>query len=122
MTFDLGGKRVYVAGHTGLLGRALVRALADEGCELLTATRAELDLTRQAEVEAWMETFMKAGGAQAEGEVRGRGGAAREGAEGAPDEGRLFPVGPISSPSQDVRASLPASSPQRASSQVQPLG
>jgi GDP-L-fucose synthase len=54
MTFSLGGKRVYVAGHTGLLGQALIRALADQGCELLTATRAELDLTRQAEVEAWM--------------------------------------------------------------------
>lgn len=55
MTFDLGGKRVYVAGHTGLLGRALMRRLADEDCEVLTAPRAELDLTRQAEVEAWMD-------------------------------------------------------------------
>jgi GDP-L-fucose synthase len=54
MSFDLGGKRVFVAGHTGLLGRALVRRLADAGCEILTAARAELDLTRQAEVEAWM--------------------------------------------------------------------
>jgi GDP-L-fucose synthase len=55
MTFDLRGKRVYVAGHAGLLGEALVRRLAQEDCEILTAPRAQLDLTRQAQVEAWME-------------------------------------------------------------------
>lgn len=38
-----------------MVGGAIVRRLQDEGCELLTATRAELDLTRQAEVEAWVE-------------------------------------------------------------------
>ena len=53
--FDLAGKRVYVAGHRGMVGSALVRRLAREGCHVLTATRAELDLTRQADVEAWME-------------------------------------------------------------------
>jgi GDP-L-fucose synthase len=55
MTFELAGKRVYVAGHKGLLGQALVRRLGSEDCEILTASRAELDLTRQAEVEAWMD-------------------------------------------------------------------
>lgn len=54
-TYDLHGKRVYVAGHRGMVGSALVRRLASEGCEILTATRAQVDLRRQAEVEAWME-------------------------------------------------------------------
>ena len=53
--YDLAGKRVYVAGHRGMVGSALVRRLTREGCHVLTATRAELDLTRQADVEAWME-------------------------------------------------------------------
>jgi GDP-L-fucose synthase len=52
--FDLAGKRVFVAGHRGMVGAALVRRLAAEPVTLLTATRAELDLTRQAAVEAWM--------------------------------------------------------------------
>ncbi|MCK8781509.1 GDP-L-fucose synthase [Rhizobium sp. NTR19] len=55
MAYDLKGKRVYVAGHRGMVGSAIVRRLASEGCELLTATRSELDLTRQADVETWME-------------------------------------------------------------------
>ena len=52
--YPLAGKRVWVAGHRGMVGQAIVRRLADEGCEVLTAGRADLDLTRQAEVEAWM--------------------------------------------------------------------
>ena len=51
--FDLGGKRVYVAGHRGMVGSALMRRLAGEGCTLLTAPRTELDLRRQDQVEAW---------------------------------------------------------------------
>jgi GDP-L-fucose synthase len=53
--FDLAGRRVFVAGHRGLVGSALVRRLATEHCELLTVPREELDLIRQADVEAWME-------------------------------------------------------------------
>jgi GDP-L-fucose synthase len=53
--YDLAGKRVWVAGHRGMVGSALVRRLAAENCELLTATRAELDLHRQGDVEAWMQ-------------------------------------------------------------------
>ncbi len=52
--YRLAGKRVYVAGHRGMAGSALVRRLERENCEILTAGRAELDLRRQAEVEAWM--------------------------------------------------------------------
>ncbi|HEY9163445.1 MAG TPA: GDP-L-fucose synthase [Magnetovibrio sp.] len=51
---SLAGLRVWVAGHRGMVGSALVRRLATENCEILTATRAELDLTRQADVERWM--------------------------------------------------------------------
>ncbi len=53
--YDLAGKKVWVAGHRGMVGSALCRRLASEGCEIVTATRADCDLTRQAEVEAWME-------------------------------------------------------------------
>ena len=54
-TFDLNGKRVWIAGHRGMAGSAIVRRLARENCEVITATRHELDLLRQADVEAWME-------------------------------------------------------------------
>ena len=50
--FPLAGRRVLVAGHRGMVGAALVRRLADEDCEILTAARADADLTRQAETEA----------------------------------------------------------------------
>ena len=53
--YSLTGKRVFVAGHRGMVGSAIVRRLASEGCEVLTALRTEVDLTRQSEVEAWME-------------------------------------------------------------------
>src|SRR5262245_50178884 len=51
--YSLKGKRVWVAGHRGMVGSALVRRLASEDCEILTAPR-EVDLRRQAETEAWM--------------------------------------------------------------------
>jgi GDP-L-fucose synthase len=51
--FDLDGKRVFVAGHRGMVGSAIMRRLASEGCEIVTADRRKLDLTRQAEVERW---------------------------------------------------------------------
>ena len=53
--YRLAGKRVWVAGHRGMVGSALTRRLARERCELVTATRAELDLTRQADVAAWLD-------------------------------------------------------------------
>jgi GDP-L-fucose synthase len=48
--FSLAGKRVFVAGHGGMVGRALVRRLASEDCEIISAPRAELDLRDQAAV------------------------------------------------------------------------
>lgn len=44
--YPLAGKRVWVAGHRGMVGQALVRRLAREGCEVITASRADADLTR----------------------------------------------------------------------------
>jgi len=53
--FSLTGQRVFVAGHRGLVGSAIVRRLQREDCVILTAGRDALDLRRQADVEAWME-------------------------------------------------------------------
>ena len=52
--FDLAGRRVYVAGHGGMVGSALMRRLAREDCEILTAPRS-LDLTEQAATRSWFE-------------------------------------------------------------------
>lgn len=53
-TFSLDGKRVWVAGHRGMAGSAIVRRLEREPCEILTVGRESVDLRRQAEVEDWM--------------------------------------------------------------------
>ena len=52
LLFDLKDKRVYVAGHNGMVGSAIVRRLAHEGCEILTVDRQGLDLTNQQSTEA----------------------------------------------------------------------
>jgi len=52
--FDLSGRRIYVAGHRGMVGAALVRRLRSEACDILTTERRELDLTRQADTESWI--------------------------------------------------------------------
>src|SRR5664279_5236796 len=51
--FELKGKTVYVAGHRGMVGGALVRRLAREGVELLTVGRSEVDLRDQAAISGW---------------------------------------------------------------------
>ena len=51
--FELKGKTVFVAGHRGMVGGALVRRLAQEKVELVTAGRSELDLRDQATVFDW---------------------------------------------------------------------
>ncbi len=52
--FSLAGKRVFVAGHKGMVGAAIVRRLAAANCEILTLDRREVDLRDQAGVRAWM--------------------------------------------------------------------
>lgn len=53
--YPLKGKRVYVAGHRGMVGSALVRRLHSEDCaEILTAARADLDLIDQAQTRDWI--------------------------------------------------------------------
>ena len=51
--FDLAGRRVFVAGHRGMVGQALLRRLAREDCTLLTIDRAGLDLRAPDAVSAW---------------------------------------------------------------------
>jgi GDP-L-fucose synthase len=53
--YDLTNKRIWVAGHRGMVGSAVVRRLARENCTVVTATRSEVDLTRQVEVEAFVK-------------------------------------------------------------------
>ncbi|HEX2524835.1 MAG TPA: GDP-L-fucose synthase [Geminicoccus sp.] len=52
--FPLEGKRVWVAGHRGMVGGAIVRRLEREGCQILKAGRDEVDLKRQADTEGWI--------------------------------------------------------------------
>ena len=78
---DLDGARVWVAGHLGMVGSAVVRRLASEPvAEVLTASRGELDLRRQADTEAWVSTHRpdvaviaaaKVGGIQANRSAQG---------------------------------------------------
>ncbi len=52
--YDLAGKRIFVAGHMGMVGSAVVRRLAREGCEVLTAGRGQVDLLRQGQTERFL--------------------------------------------------------------------
>ncbi|WP_293857070.1 GDP-L-fucose synthase [uncultured Alsobacter sp.] len=53
--FSLAGRKVFVAGHRGMVGSALVRRLAGEDCEIITATRLDLDLKNQAATFAFVK-------------------------------------------------------------------
>lgn len=52
--YSLQGKKVWVAGHRGMVGSAVVRRLAHMDCRTLTVDRATADLRRQSEIESWM--------------------------------------------------------------------
>ena len=52
--FRLDGKRVWIAGHRGMLGSALVRRLAGDNVEVLAVDRSRLDLRDQAAVTRWL--------------------------------------------------------------------
>jgi GDP-L-fucose synthase len=53
--FPLGGRRIFVAGHRGMVGSALVRRLAQEQCRILTAGRDAVDLRDQPAVDRWFD-------------------------------------------------------------------
>ena len=55
MNYTLAGKRVWVAGHRGMVGGALLRQLAGENCTVLTVGRDALDLRDTGAVKAWMK-------------------------------------------------------------------
>ncbi|MFL6586027.1 MAG: GDP-L-fucose synthase family protein [Luteimonas sp.] len=52
--FELSGKRIWVAGHRGMVGGAVARRLASEGCEVIVAGRDDVDLVEQLQVREWM--------------------------------------------------------------------
>lgn len=54
IVFPLSGKRVWVAGHRGMVGRAIVRRLAGEGCTIVSP-EARIDLRDQAATFAWLD-------------------------------------------------------------------
>ena len=53
-SYSLSGKRIWVAGHRGMVGTAIVRRLEREDCHILTVERGEVDLLRQQDVETWV--------------------------------------------------------------------
>lgn len=55
--FSLRGKKVWVAGHTGLVGSALMRRLEQEECEVLSVGWDELELRDQSDVHDWMRAW-----------------------------------------------------------------
>ncbi len=52
--YALRNKKVWVAGHGGLVGKALVERLQNEDCEVVVAPRKTVDLRRQEDVEGWL--------------------------------------------------------------------
>jgi GDP-L-fucose synthase len=52
--FRLEGRRIWVCGHGGMVGSAVLRRLATEECVVLTESRQKLDLRRQRDVEQWI--------------------------------------------------------------------
>ena len=51
--FELANRRIFVAGHRGMVGSALLRRLSREGCDLLTTGRDKVDLREQQLVRQW---------------------------------------------------------------------
>jgi GDP-L-fucose synthase len=51
----MSGRRIWVAGHAGMVGSAVARCLARDGAEVLTIGHAALDLRDQAATLAWLQ-------------------------------------------------------------------
>lgn len=55
MSYALNKKRVWVTGHNGMVGKAIVRRLSNEDCEIITVPKSELDLREGESVSKWMK-------------------------------------------------------------------
>lgn len=55
LPYSLKGRRIWVAGHRGLVGSALVRRLQSEDCDILTASRQAVDLRQTDQVDGWVK-------------------------------------------------------------------
>ena len=53
--FDLEGKKIWVAGHNGMVGSSILRKLKKYNCEILTVEKKTVDLISKEEVESWMK-------------------------------------------------------------------
>ena len=53
--FSLSGKRIFVAGHTGMVGSAIIRLLNNIDCEILTVSSQKLDLKQSLRVDKWFD-------------------------------------------------------------------
>ncbi len=54
MLFKISEKKIFVAGHNGMVGRAICKKLQKENCEILTVEKSNCDLRNQKEVNNWM--------------------------------------------------------------------
>ena len=79
--FSLRNKRIWVAGHRGMVGSAVIRRLQGEGCDILTNN---LDLRVQADVKAWVAAHKPDAVVLAAAKVGGKNGAAATPERGAP--------------------------------------
>ena len=59
--FSLEGKKIFVAGHNGMVGNSVLKKLTKIDCEILTVDKSTCDLTNQKEVNEWMKTFQPNG-------------------------------------------------------------
>lgn len=53
--FNLSGKKIWIAGETGMVGRAVTARLKQENVEIISAPHSKLDLTNQAQTYEWLE-------------------------------------------------------------------
>ena len=54
---SLDNKKIWVAGHNGMVGKSIVRLLKKRKCEIIFSERKKVDLTNQLQVENWMNVF-----------------------------------------------------------------
>ena len=54
MSFKTREKKIFVAGHNGMVGRAICKKLQKENCKILTVEKSNCDLRNQKEVDEWM--------------------------------------------------------------------